>query len=83
MISNSCPIGLAASACAGVLIAVPNYIQRPCVLENQRIVCLLYTVLIGPGIESRGGGASLSSSVQTGPGAHPASCTTAAASFPG
>jgi hypothetical protein len=28
----------------------------------------------GPGIESRGGGARLSTPLQTGPGAHPASC---------
>ena len=36
----------------------------------------------GPGIESRLG-ARFSAPVQTGPGAHPASCTMGAASFPG
>ena len=40
--------------------------------------------LDGPGIESRwGGGARFSAPVQTGPGAHPASCTTGTGSFPG
>jgi len=36
----------------------------------------------GPGIESRWG-ARFSASVQTGPGAHPASCTMGTGSFPG
>ena len=36
----------------------------------------------GPGIES-GGGARFSASVQTGPGAHPASYTMGTGSFPG
>jgi hypothetical protein len=36
----------------------------------------------GPGIESRLG-ARFSAPVQTGPGAHPASCTTGTGSFPG
>ena len=40
--------------------------------------------LDGPGIESRrGGGARFSTSVQTCPGAHPASCTMGAGSFRG
>ena len=39
-------------------------------------------VLDGPGIESRWG-TRFSASVQTGPGAHPASCTMGAVSFPG
>ena len=40
--------------------------------------------LDGPGIESRwGGGARLSAPVQTGPEAHPASCTMGTGSFPG
>ena len=38
--------------------------------------------LDGPGIESRWG-ARFSAPVQTGPGAHPASCTTGTGSFPG
>ena len=38
--------------------------------------------LDGPGIESRWG-ARFSAPVQTGPGAHPASCTMATGSFPG
>ena len=38
--------------------------------------------LDGPGIESRWG-ARFSASVQTGPGAHPASCTMGTGSFPG
>ena len=38
--------------------------------------------LDGPGIESRWG-ARLSVPVQTGPGAHPASCTMGTGSFPG
>ena len=38
--------------------------------------------LDGPGIESRWG-ARLSAPVQTGPGAHPASCTMGTGSFPG
>ena len=38
--------------------------------------------LDGPGIESRLG-ARFSAPVQTGPGAHPASCTMGAESFPG
>ena len=38
--------------------------------------------LDGPGIESRGG-ARFSALVQTGPGAHPASCTMGTGSFPG
>jgi hypothetical protein len=38
--------------------------------------------LDGPGIESRGGG-RFSAHVQTGPGAHPASCTMGTGSFPG
>jgi hypothetical protein len=38
--------------------------------------------LYGPGIESRWG-ARLSAPVQTGPGAHPASCTMGTGSFPG
>ena len=37
--------------------------------------------LDGPGIESRG--ARFSAAVQTGPGAHPASCTMGTGSFPG
>jgi hypothetical protein len=38
----------------------------------------------GPGIESRGrGGARFFAHVQTGPGAHPASCTIGTGSFPG
>jgi len=40
-------------------------------------------VLVGPGIESRWGGARFSAPVQTGPGAHPASCTKDTGSFPG
>jgi hypothetical protein len=41
--------------------------------------------LDGPGIESRwgGGGARFSAPVQTGPEAHPASCTMGTGSFPG
>ena len=39
--------------------------------------------LDGPGIESRWGGARFSAPVQTGPGAHPASCTMGTRSFPG
>jgi hypothetical protein len=39
--------------------------------------------LDGPGIESRWGGARFSAPVQTGPGAHPASCTMGTGSFPG
>ena len=40
--------------------------------------------LDGPGLESRWGvGARFSAPVQTGPGAHPASCTMGAGSFPG
>jgi len=38
--------------------------------------------LHGPGIESWWGGARLSASVQTGPGAHPASCKMGTGSFP-
>jgi len=38
--------------------------------------------LDGPGIESRWG-AKFSAPVQTGPGAHPASCTMGTESFPG
>jgi hypothetical protein len=38
--------------------------------------------LDGPGIESRWG-SRFSAPVQTGPGAHPASCTTGTGSFPG
>jgi hypothetical protein len=38
--------------------------------------------LDGPGIESRYG-ARMSASVQTGPGAHPPSCTMTTGSFPG
>ena len=38
--------------------------------------------LDGPGIESRWG-ARFSAPVQTGPGAHPASCTMGTVSFPG
>ena len=38
--------------------------------------------LDGPGIESRWG-ARFSAPVQTGPGAHPASCTMGRGSFPG
>jgi len=38
--------------------------------------------LDGPGIESRWG-ARFSTLVQTGPGAHPASCTMGTVSFPG
>ena len=38
--------------------------------------------LYGPGIES-GWGAIFSAPVQTGPGAHPASCTMGTGSFPG
>ena len=38
--------------------------------------------LDGPGIESRWG-ARFSAPVQTGPGAHPASCATGTGSFPG
>ena len=38
--------------------------------------------LDGPGIESRWG-ARFSAAVQTGPGAHPASCTAGTWSFPG
>jgi hypothetical protein len=38
--------------------------------------------LDGPGIESRWGGVRFSAPVQTGPGAHPASCTTGTGSFP-
>jgi hypothetical protein len=38
--------------------------------------------LDGPGFESRWG-ARFSTSVQTGPGAHPASCTKGTGSFPG
>jgi len=39
--------------------------------------------LDGTGIESRWGGARFSAPVQTGPGAHPASCTMGTGSFPG
>ena len=38
--------------------------------------------LDGPGIKSRWGG-RYSAPVQTGPGAHPASCTNGTGSFPG
>jgi hypothetical protein len=38
--------------------------------------------LDGPGIESRWG-AGFTAPVQTGPGAHPGSCTVGAGSFPG
>ena len=37
----------------------------------------------GPGIESRWGGARFSAPVQTGPGAHQASCKIGTGSFPG
>jgi hypothetical protein len=37
----------------------------------------------GPEIESRWGGAKFSAPVQTGPGAHPASCTMCTGCFPG
>jgi hypothetical protein len=51
------------------------------------IVCISVGIatgygLDGPGIESRWG-ARLSAPVQTGPGAHPASCTMSTGSFPG
>ena len=39
--------------------------------------------LDGPGIESRWGGARFSAPIQTGPGAHPASCTMRTGSLPG
>ena len=39
--------------------------------------------LDGPGIESSNPGGARFSAVQTGPGAHPASCTTGTGSFPG
>jgi len=39
--------------------------------------------LDGPGIKSRCGGARFSAPVQTGPGAHPASCTMGTGSFQG
>jgi hypothetical protein len=39
--------------------------------------------LDGPGIESRWGGARFSAPIQTGPGAHPASCTMGTGSSPG
>ena len=39
--------------------------------------------LDGPGIASRWGGARFSAPVQTGPGAHAASCTMGTGSFPG
>ena len=39
--------------------------------------------LDGPGIESRWGGAKFSALFQTGPGAHPASCTLGTGSYPG
>ena len=39
--------------------------------------------LDGPGIEFRWGGARFSAPVQTGPGAHPVSCTMGTGSFPG
>jgi len=39
--------------------------------------------LDGPGIESRWGGARFPAPVQTGHGAHPASCTMGTGSFPG
>ena len=39
--------------------------------------------LDGPGIETRCGGGEVSAPVQTGPGAHPASCTVGIGSLPG
>ena len=39
--------------------------------------------LDGPGVKSRWRGARFSAPVQTGPGAHPASCTMGTGSFPG
>jgi len=50
--------------------------------DNSVGIATLYG-LDGPGIESRWGGARLSASVQTGPGAHPASHTIGTGSFPG
>ena len=47
-----------------------------------RIVVGIATGLDGPGIESRWG-RDFSAPVQTGPGAHPASCSMGTASFPG
>jgi hypothetical protein len=51
-----------------------NYISSVVGRDNSVVIATRYG-LDGPGIESRWGGARFSVLVQTGPGAHPASCT--------
>jgi len=52
------------------------------VLTNKMRLATVYG-LDGPGIVSRWWWARLSAPVQTGPGAHPTSCTMGTGSFPG
>jgi hypothetical protein len=70
--------------CAGVQISTWGH---PCThthihIQYIYIYISIYYGLDGPGIESRWG-ARISAPVQTGPGAHPASCTMGTGSFPG
>ena len=60
------------------------YFPTRCFLSNITFIIRLlsYCGLGGPGIESRWG-ARFSAPVQTGPGAHPASCTMGTVSLPG
>jgi hypothetical protein len=61
-----------------VLFFLPSYINGP----GSVVGTATSYGLDGPGIESRWG-ARFSALVQTGPGAHSASCTMGTASFPG
>ena len=64
-----------------ILTKLKKYIVFP-VGRDSSVVIVTHYRLDGPGIESNWG-ARLSAPVQTGPGAHTASCTMSAGSFPG
>jgi hypothetical protein len=69
------------AGCASTSKIRTGYLLNPVGLDSTVGIAARYS-LPGPGIESQWGGASFST-VQTGPGAHPASCTVGTGSFPG
>jgi hypothetical protein len=64
------------------MIGVQKYQCVRCCVGRDSVVGIATCYgLDGPGIESRWGGARFSAPVQTGPGVHPASCTTGTGSL--
>ena len=80
-ISNQSAIHLDMSDCSTVALCVYCAVRTECGPGSSVGIATSYE-LDGPGIESMWG-ARFFAPVQTGPGAHPASCTMGTGSFPG